>query len=61
MGGLDAGNVLTLMTSPLTGMLVPSAASRIELQGVGVQSYPVEWFTRSNIGGRFGALLKFAG
>ena len=61
IGGLDPANVLTLMTSPLTGTLVPSAAARVELQGAGVQSYPVEWFTRSNLGGRFGALLKFAG
>jgi hypothetical protein len=26
-----------------------------------VQSYPVEWFTRSNFGGRFGAMMKYAG
>jgi aldehyde:ferredoxin oxidoreductase len=61
IGGFDPGNVLTLVTSPLTGTLVPSAGARVEMQGAGVQSYPVEWFTRSNLGGRFGALLKFAG
>jgi aldehyde:ferredoxin oxidoreductase len=60
IGGFDRRNVLTLMTSPLTGTLSPSTG-RMELQGIGVQSYPVEWFTRSNIGGRFAAMLKFAG
>ena len=61
IGPFDPRNTLTLMTSPLTGTLVPSASARIEMQGVGSQSYPVEWFTRSNLGGRFGAMLKFAG
>lgn len=53
--------VVTIMTSPLTGTLVPGAAGRSEVQGIGVQSSPIEWFTRSNFGGRFGAMLKYAG
>jgi aldehyde:ferredoxin oxidoreductase len=59
--GFDPRNALVLMTSPLAGTLVPSASARVEMVGVGTQSYPVEWFTRSNLGGRFGAMLKFAG
>ncbi len=48
------------MTSPLTGTLAPSTG-RTEVQGIGLQPYPIEWFTRSNFGGRFGAMLKYAG
>ena len=61
ISGFDPRNVVTIMTSPLSGTLVPSASSRTEVQGIGVQSYPIEWFTRSNFGGRFAAMLKFAG
>jgi len=59
--GFDPANVVTLMTSPLTGTLAPAASGRTEVQGIGVQSYPIGWFTRSNLGGRFSAMLKFAG
>ena len=59
--GFDPANVLTIMTSPLCGTLVPAAGGRTEVQGIGVQSYPIGWFTRSNLGGRFGAMLKYAG
>ena len=59
--GFDPRNVVTIMTSPLTGTLAPAASARTEVQGIGVQSYPVEWFTRSNLGGRFGPMLKYAG
>jgi aldehyde:ferredoxin oxidoreductase len=57
----DPQNVITIMTSPLTGTLVPGASSRTEVQGIGPHSSPIEWFTRSNFGGRFGPMLKFAG
>ena len=60
MSAFDPRNVLTIMTSPLTGTLAPST-SRTEVQGIGAQPYPTEWFTRSNFGGRFGAMLKYAG
>jgi aldehyde:ferredoxin oxidoreductase len=59
--GFDPANVVTIMTSPLCGTLVPAASGRTEVQGIGVQSYPIGWFTRSNFGGRFGAMLKYAG
>jgi aldehyde:ferredoxin oxidoreductase len=59
--GFDPANVVTLMTSPLSGTLVPAASGRTEVQGIGVQSYPIGWFTRSNFGGRFSSMLKFAG
>ena len=57
----DPGNVLTIMTSPLSGTLAPAVAGRTEVQGIGAQGYPVEWFTRSNFGGRFSGQLKYAG
>jgi aldehyde:ferredoxin oxidoreductase len=59
--GFDPANALTMMTSPLSGTLAPAASGRTEVQGIGVQSYPIGWFTRSNFGGRFSAMLKFAG
>ncbi len=59
--GFDPANAVTMMTSPLSGTLVPAASGRTEVQGIGVQSYPVGWFTRSNLGGRFSGMLKFAG
>lgn len=59
--GFDPENVITLMASPLCGTLVPSGAARTEIQGIGVQSAPIGWFTRSNFGGRFSAMLKYAG
>ncbi|MHC4708508.1 MAG: aldehyde ferredoxin oxidoreductase N-terminal domain-containing protein, partial [Planctomycetota bacterium] len=59
--GSDPANVVTLMTSPLSGTLVPAGSGRTEVQGIGVQSYPIGWFTRSNFGGRFSSMLKYAG
>jgi aldehyde:ferredoxin oxidoreductase len=59
--GFDPKNVVTIMTSPLSGTLVPGSAARTEVQGIGVQSSPIGWFTRSNFGGRFSPMLKFAG
>ena len=59
--GFDPANLVTMMTSPLSGTLVPAGAGRTEVQGIGVQSYPIGWFTRSNFGGRFSTMLKSAG
>jgi aldehyde:ferredoxin oxidoreductase len=59
--GFDPANVVTIMTSPLCGTLAPAAGGRTEVQGIGVQAYPIGWFTRSNFGGRFSSMLKFAG
>lgn len=58
---LDPRNVITIMTGPFAGVLVPAATGRCEVQGLGPQGYPVEWFTRGNFGGRFSAQLKYAG
>ncbi len=58
--GFDPANVITLMTSPVSGTLVPSAPGRTEVQAIGVQTYPVGWYTRTNFGGRFSAMLKYA-
>ncbi len=60
-GGFHPDNVVTIMTSPFNGTIVPGASGRTEVQGIGVQSYPIGWFTRSNFGGRFGSMLKYAG
>jgi aldehyde:ferredoxin oxidoreductase len=61
IGPLDPRNVVTIMSSPLSGTLAPAVSARTEVQGVGLQSYPREWFTRSNFGGRFSGMLKAAG
>src|SRR5512139_1724477 len=61
ISGFDPRNVITIMTSPLSGTLVPGASARTEVQGIGIQSSPIEWFTRSNFGGRFAPMLKYAG
>lgn len=60
ISAFDPRNVVTIMTSPLAGTLAPSAG-RTEVQGIGPESWPTEWFTRSNFGGRFSAMLKSAG
>ena len=61
VSGDDPKNVVTIMGSPLSGTLVPGAAGRTEVQGIGLQSSPRGWFTRSNFGGRFSTQLKYAG
>ena len=60
ISGFDPQNVIILMTGPVTGTLAPGAG-RMEVCGINVFSYPVEWFSRSNIGGFFSAMLKYAG
>src|SRR5574340_653308 len=61
VAGTDPKNVLTIMSSPLSGTLAPTVAGRTEVQAIGLQGYPVGWYTRSNFGGRFGTQLKYAG
>lgn len=61
VGGYDPGNIITIMTSPLSGTLAPAVSGRTEMQGIGLQSYPYPWFTRGNVGGRFSGMLKYAG
>ena len=60
LDGFDERNVVTVMTGPLSGTIV-SCSSRSEVQGVAPQKWPVEWFSRSGFGGRFGAMMKWAG
>gem|GEM_PF-85632 len=60
ISGFDPRNVITIMSTPLAGTLSPGS-SRCEVQGIGPQGYPIEWFTWSNFGGRFAAQLKYAG
>ncbi len=59
--GFHPDNLITFMTGPMSGTLAPSASGRTEITGIGVTQYPVGWFTRSNFGGRFAGMLKFAG
>jgi len=59
--GFDPNNLFTMMTSPFSGTLVPSASGRTECSFIGIQQIPVGWYTRSNFGGRFSAELKQAG
>jgi len=59
--GRDPKNVCVVAASPFSGTNTPSAGGRCEVVGVGVGQYPVNWFTRSNFGGRFSATMKYAG
>lgn len=59
--GFDPGNVICIMGSPISGTIVPSGPGRCEITGIGVQSSPIGWYTRSNFGGRFAGMMKFAG
>ncbi|MEM3714439.1 MAG: aldehyde ferredoxin oxidoreductase N-terminal domain-containing protein [Nitrososphaeria archaeon] len=53
-------NKLIFMSGPLTGVLSPGSG-RISVSGIAPQVYPKPWYTRSNMGGRFGSWLKYAG
>lgn len=59
--GFHPDNLVTVMASPLSGSFAPGGSSRTEVQGIGVQSVPIGWFTRSNFGGRFSTMVKMAG
>jgi len=60
IGAFDPRNILAIVPGLFAGTLVP-AASRTEMVGIQAQSYPYEWFGRSNVGGRFADMLKFSG
>lgn len=60
VGAFDPGNTLVIAPSYFSGSLVP-AACRTEMVGIQAQSYPYEWFTRTNVGGRFANMCKYAG
>ena len=59
--GFHPHNLISFMTSPLSGTGAPSASGRTEVTGISVQQYPVGWFSRSNFGGRWSAMIKYAG
>jgi aldehyde:ferredoxin oxidoreductase len=59
VGPFDPQNPLYLMTGPLTGTLA-SGAGRIEVLGIAPQQHPPV-FSRSGMGGHWGAELKYAG
>ncbi|WP_457597523.1 aldehyde ferredoxin oxidoreductase N-terminal domain-containing protein [Hydrogenimonas sp.] len=54
-------NVVVLATSPLCGTNAPAAGGRCEVVGVGYGQIPIGWFTRSNFGGRYSSMMKYAG
>jgi aldehyde:ferredoxin oxidoreductase len=56
----DPNNIVTLMTGPLAGTLVPFAG-RTSVSGLSPQAWPINWMTHSNFGGSFAPMLKFAG
>lgn len=60
VGCFDPGNTLVIAPGLFAGTLVPGSC-RAELVGIQAQSYPHEWFGRSNCGGRFPAMIKYAG
>ena len=59
--GRDPKNVCIVAASPFSGTPTPSAGGRCEVVGVGVGLQPIGWFTRSNFGGRFSSMMKYAG
>ena len=59
VGAFDPENLLFIMVGPLTGTLA-SGAGRVEVMGIAPQQYP-PIFSRSGMGGHWGAELKYAG
>ena len=59
VGPFDPENRLMLMVGPLTGTLA-SGAGRVEVMGIAPQLHPPR-FSRSGMGGHWGAELKYAG
>ena len=58
--GFEPDNVLILLSGPLQGTLAPSGG-RTEVVGMAPAAYPRPQFSRGNFGGRFSAMMKFAG
>lgn len=61
VSAFDPENRLMFMTGPLGGTLAPTAGGRLEVCGLAPQAYPHEHYTRSSLGGHWGAELKYAG
>jgi len=60
IGAFDPGNLLMFLAGPLTGTTAPFSG-RGEVCGLGPQGWPVEWFTRSGMGGHWAPEMKYAG
>jgi aldehyde:ferredoxin oxidoreductase len=60
LDAFDPRNVVSIMTGPLAGTGVPGAG-RTSVCGVTPEAFPVNWFGRTNFGGRFSNTLKAAG
>lgn len=58
--GFEPDNVLILISGPLQGTLAPSGG-RTEVVGMAPAAFPRPQFSRGNFGGRFSAMMKFAG
>jgi aldehyde:ferredoxin oxidoreductase len=58
-GPFDEDNLLMIMAGPLTGTLA-SGAGRVEVAGIAPQQHP-PGYSRSGMGGHWGAELKYAG
>lgn len=56
----DPKNLVVIATNPFSGTLTPTAASRVEVTGIGAFS-PNEWYTRSSMGGQIAGGMKRAG
>ncbi|MDH5686630.1 MAG: hypothetical protein OEZ48_02015 [Candidatus Bathyarchaeota archaeon] len=57
----DPENRLIIMTGPLNGTSAPTSGGRVTFAGIAPQAYPKPHYTRSNMGGYWGAELKYAG
>ncbi len=53
-------NVMVIMSGPLQGTLAPNGG-RCDVHGIASSSYPRPQWSRSNFGGRFAPMMKFAG
>jgi len=60
IGAFDPENPLMFFPGVLAGTPAPSSG-RTSVCAVSPQSYPLEWFTRANMGGHWGVELKYAG
>ncbi len=60
VGAFDAANHLFFMPGAMVGTPAPSSG-RTSVCGLSPQAWPHEWYTRSNLGGHWGAALRYAG
>jgi len=60
ISAFDPANPLMFMPGALIGTPAPSSG-RVTISGLSPQTYPHEWYTRANLGGHWGAELKYAG